>query len=404
MILPTRRSSREVTAHVKQICILLQEIRRKDGNPYPPHTLMQIVMGIQRYLRQQAGKPTICILDRSNSTYSNFRSVLDYRIKELTSLGPTSLKTVSRSQPFGNIPSKYNHKGGSQQFHSGRTAEYADCKDSIMNTDTAQGLLNAVFWHNYSTFGIQYIDDHWNLRAENFEIQGTSDSNEPMTLEFTPAMTSVIAATGKQNSMRVAHKTIYSDKDQEIFNIYKKYLNNIPKTGPFYRHPVDPTIVDRSIKFSDQWVGKNRLRAMLKHLIDVGRNANRLKSIKSPNRPAELHSRNFPTPMMQLSAPEFPPTSTIIPEGIELMKPFLNLHQAKPDLKRKDNLDSICDDDEISPPSPKTSKSATTEVRSSSDSGRNSPLDDGALEITVPKTIKCITVLKAGKKITFQLE
>lgn len=401
------------------LCKFVMEIRRKDGNPYPPHTLMQIVMGIQRYLRQQAGKPTICILDRSNSTYSNFRSVLDYRIKELTNSGAPAMKSGARSQTFGDAGSKYASLVKGEPFppKSTRTDEESrDWKEGVMNTDTAQGLLNAVFWHNYTTFGIQYIDDHWNLRAEHFQIHGKLDDEEPMVLEFTPSMTSMMANTGKQSSMRVTQKKIYSDSasDKEVFNIYYKYLSNIPKSGPFYRHPVDPTIVDRSIKFSDQWVGKNRLRAMLKHLIDIGGTASRLKSYNLANRHAVLSARNFITPMLQLSshAADFS-HSTPLQGSMDLIKPFLRLQQqqhAKTATKREIDDDSL-GENESGPSSPKIAKPRSPETKTptlSSDPGSNRSsngvTDDAALEIAVPKTIKSITVLKGGRKITFHLD
>ena len=40
----------------------VQEVKRKDGNPYPPSTLVSLVSGIQRYLRENGcGGKTVCL-------------------------------------------------------------------------------------------------------------------------------------------------------------------------------------------------------------------------------------------------------------------------------------------------------------------------------------------------------
>nr|XP_039268519.1 uncharacterized protein LOC120343412 [Styela clava] len=406
------------------LCNFVREIRRKDGNPYPPHTLMQIVMGIQRYLRQQAGKPTICILDRSNAIYSNFRSVLDYRIKELTNNGATSLKSVPRSSLLNQSDINLNRIPKSDLLsaaHDRYAKENLEWKNRGLNVESAQGLLNAVFWHNHKTFGIQYIDDHWNLRSENFAIHQRDDEKSSMYLEFTPSLTSMMVATGKSNGIRITPKRIYSDvtSEREIFAVYEKYLSHIPKSGPFYRHPVDPTIVDRSIKFSDQWIGKNRLRAMLKHLIDAGGNSCRSKSynVTMQGRQSISPMGNYVTPLLQLPVhhqTKFP--TKMIQDNIELMKPLLRLAQGNY-ISRDHDEDLFRDNDS---PSPKRSKVDEFEDRKSGILPTNgtskipvdkeivrspsSAVEDEGLEIAVPKSIHSITVLKGGRKITFHLD
>ena len=45
----------------------VQEVRRKDGNEYPPSSLICIVSAVQRYLREN-GRPAVCFYDDKNSS------------------------------------------------------------------------------------------------------------------------------------------------------------------------------------------------------------------------------------------------------------------------------------------------------------------------------------------------
>ena len=41
----------------------VQEVRRKDGNEYPPSSLNCVVSAVQRYLREN-GRPAVCFYDK----------------------------------------------------------------------------------------------------------------------------------------------------------------------------------------------------------------------------------------------------------------------------------------------------------------------------------------------------
>ena len=64
----------------------VHEVRRKDGNEYPPSSLICIVSAVQRYL-QENGRPAVCFYDDKNSTYDMLRKILDAKLKLLTSKG-----------------------------------------------------------------------------------------------------------------------------------------------------------------------------------------------------------------------------------------------------------------------------------------------------------------------------
>lgn len=155
-----------------------QEIRRKDGNPYPAHTLMQIVMGIQRYLRQQAGKPSICILDRNNRTYAHFRRTLDARIKALqgesASANGNGVGGAAKNvrKPASNASNNNNNQVEAilrNKSASPPIRDYlyktVDLSNGGGGVDSAQHILNAVCYHNLTTFNIVSVDDHWSLQV-----------------------------------------------------------------------------------------------------------------------------------------------------------------------------------------------------------------------------------------------
>ena len=59
------------------------EVRRKDGEPYPPSTLYSIVCGLQRHIREV--NPTISFFN--NPELDDFKKILDGEMKRLRSLG-----------------------------------------------------------------------------------------------------------------------------------------------------------------------------------------------------------------------------------------------------------------------------------------------------------------------------
>ena len=78
------------------------EIRRKDGQPYPGYTLIQISSALQRHLRANSIFKDVNFFKTGDSTFVEFRKTLDARMKELVAMGvgvkkllpiPSQLKT-----------------------------------------------------------------------------------------------------------------------------------------------------------------------------------------------------------------------------------------------------------------------------------------------------------------------
>nr|XP_018669699.1 uncharacterized protein KIAA1958-like [Ciona intestinalis] len=400
----------------KWLAKFVKEIRRKDGNPYPPHTLMQIVMGIQRYLRQQAGRPSICILDRSNPAYHHFRLVLDERIKELTSDGISAYhKSSRRSFPSSKLGS------AQPQFPD----ESMLWETGVIGTDTALGLLNAVFYYNTVTFGIRTVDEHWHLKLSHYVI-GNRGQQSQMFVEFLPSRDSVYTVRGSTKDKRV-----YAEHGNSrcIVKIFQKYMSLLPSDGPFYRHPQEPTLVDRSIRFSDQWIGKNRLRAMIKHIFDSTRVGGRPSEPVTP-KPTYVEAKQEPQTessenrvlsvydrlahaMLQLTQMRGPIANNQSPQdGSKDSTDVESTGTPNDYIERLETASSNFDDDH-EPPSKiiKTdfeNTSLDVNVDTHTDNGqqppnRDSP-DNSTLEITVPKLIRYIEVTRDSKRYSFQLD
>ena len=79
------------------LCKFIVEVNRQDGAPYPPNSLYQIVVGLQRHLKEN-GRPEQGILDDKNLHFVLARHVLDGRMKQLTDSGVGTVK--KQAQPL----------------------------------------------------------------------------------------------------------------------------------------------------------------------------------------------------------------------------------------------------------------------------------------------------------------
>jgi len=382
-------------------------------------------MGIQRYLRQQAGRPSICILDRSNPIYSGFRSVLDERIKQLTNDGVvTTGKTGRRSS----LPS------GSHGLASGPYGQYPDesslWEAGVIGYDTALRLLNAVFYHNTVTFGIRTIDDHWNLKMCHFNVS----KQPPFFVEFAPSLDPVYVNRGLNKNRKIFEEI---GNPRCVVKLFRRYVAHVPPNGAFYRHPQEPTLVDRSIRFSDQWIGKNRLRAMIKHIFD---NTRLDGGQKTPQRQVEW-------PTLALNAPS---SNNSVHIENRLVSPYAateiiydRLAQAVLHLSSRNKSSALHDntsaanydspqngdrspsrsavDSEKSEPASnvnpdpcpetdgrsfdsETRRRTRSESGSSSDSGGDKCSDETSLEITVPGLLKTVIINRGSKRTVVNLD
>ena len=116
----------------------VQETRRKNGDPYPPNSLTQLTAGIQRYIEDDCGQVDI--------NFFQFRKALDARMKVMTKQG-VGVQKEHADPVLGEKEEMFWDKG-------------------IFSLDTAQGLNNAVFFHNGKCFGYRSESEHKACKAE----------------------------------------------------------------------------------------------------------------------------------------------------------------------------------------------------------------------------------------------
>ena len=107
-----------------------QEAVKKDGQPYPPNSLYQITVSLQRQLREN-GRPEVSFFDERNPAYTTLHRSLDARMKQLTSEG-IGTETISAEPVSADMEAVFREKG-----------IFSD------------GLLNAVCFYNCKFFGLR---------------------------------------------------------------------------------------------------------------------------------------------------------------------------------------------------------------------------------------------------------
>ena len=221
----------------------VHEVRRKDGNEYPPSSLICIVSAVQRYLREN-GRPAVCFYDDKNSTYDMLRKSLDAKLKLLTSKGIGS--QPKQAQPIS--PEMENKLW----------------QKKIFSRETGEALTNIVFWYSSKMFGLRAADEHRELEVSQFSI--ATDENGKF-IRF-------LGRTCK-NWQGGLHQRNIKPKDLKIYakpelgercavSIFQYYLDLIPSVGRFYRRP----LTGSPARYSAQVIGKNKLSLIVRKFCD----------------------------------------------------------------------------------------------------------------------------------------
>ena len=222
----------------------VHEAVKKDGvTPYPPNSLYQIVVLIQRYLRE-SGRPDVSFFDSHSSAYDTLRKSLDARMKALTAEGfGTERKSA---QPIT------------------RDMESLLWDKGIFFRGTAIGLLNIVYFYNCKLFGLRAGDEHRTLSVEQFHFSSTSDGCNYM--QFIGRNCKTYQGGIKHRQLMPKDLKIYAIPElgeRDIVSCFQYYLSLIPSEGPFYRRPGVVTKSTVQPYFTKQVVGKNTLNGLV---------------------------------------------------------------------------------------------------------------------------------------------
>ena len=220
------------------------EIRRKDGTPYPPNTLTQIVAGLQRHLRNVCTGRQFNFFKDNDNDFVEFRKTLDAKMKELTSKGIGIQK--KRCDPVTEADE----------------TKMWDC--GVFSTETSSGLSNAVFFYNGKAFAFRGMEQHKQCDAEQFQI-GYDHENKRKFIKYFPRITKNVQGGLKHRRIEINPITQYEDPDNDrcLVKLYEKYLSLIPQKGPLYRKPLD-SVPGTLPRFSANCIPINQLSNMFK--------------------------------------------------------------------------------------------------------------------------------------------
>ena len=109
----------------KWLCYFCMEVRKANGEPYTPRTILQILAGLLRYMREQK-KHAFNIMD--SKAFPELHRLLDSLFRNLHSQGVGTDRKQAKVIGFDE--------------------ERQLWASSALSTDTPQGLLNVVFYYN----------------------------------------------------------------------------------------------------------------------------------------------------------------------------------------------------------------------------------------------------------------
>lgn len=196
------------------------EIRRRDGQEYPPNTIHGIMCGILRFLRDSLHRPDLNFFDKDNHSLKYLRDSLDCRMKKLT------------------------EKGIGLQKNQAAPVEMEDedllWSSGAFSLSSSLGLLTATYFYLCKAFGLRSRDEHRRLTIDQFVFGNDSTG---LYLKF-------LGKTSKTASGGLIHhdvpqkelKHYDSPSPLSTYKIVKRYINVLKECniteGPLYRRPL----------------------------------------------------------------------------------------------------------------------------------------------------------------------
>ena len=141
-------SDKDLDNYISQF---VHEAVKRNGTPYPPNSLYQLVVSIQQHLRE-SGRPKVSFFD--SPMFDTLRKSLDARMKELTVQGLGVERKLA--EPIT------------------QDMEAILWEKGIFSVESCKGLLNVVYFYNCKFFGLKSGDEHRSLDVEQFRF-GISD-------------------------------------------------------------------------------------------------------------------------------------------------------------------------------------------------------------------------------------
>ncbi|KAL5005064.1 hypothetical protein ScPMuIL_018520 [Solemya velum] len=207
------------------------EVRKQDGDFYPPKSLYLLSSGLLRHMRNIGNNENF--MNEKDDRFLRFRRTLDAQMKLLTSKGYGS--TLRQAEPISKE----------------QEAQLWNC--GVIGYDTAESLLHGVFFYNCKLFGLRGRDEHHALDVSQFVI-GNDDSGS--FIQFIGRSNKTFKGGLKHRS--VEHKNIKhytsdsTENDRSVLRLYTMYIG-LPQPAEgeterkFYKRPVPG-----SLRFSNK--------------------------------------------------------------------------------------------------------------------------------------------------------
>ena len=233
----------------------VHEIR--NGTYYPPNTLYQIFVGVQRYLRENGFEGLNVFQD---SQYKAFQDSLDARMKNLTRSGLGI--TVKQAKPILEDEEDILWSKG------------------LLGDSDPKTLVNTLVFLFGKYFSLRSGEEHRSLSFAQLEVV-KGDETERSRLRY--------SSFGEKNfggglqHRRIKPKIVeqhenISNPERCIVRLYNKYINKCPKNMPqsncFYLSPKRHCKVDDDVWFTKSPIGKNSLRKVVSDMCKTANIAN----------------------------------------------------------------------------------------------------------------------------------
>ena len=216
------------------------EVRKKDGNEYPPKTVYALVCCFKRFFEQN-GIHAVNPLNATDARIWGFQSY--FRCRNETSAQGTQSK---QAEPI---------------------TEDEECllwSSGQLGVHTAKSLLNTVYYYNCKVFGLRSYDEHRNLRRGQYSKK--LDEEGRVYLEYSDFGSKT--NRGGLKHMKVDNKVIrqyenVEDGEHCIVNIFLYYLTVLPANEDTFYHRPLPDDGSGIPRFGKQVVGRNKLAQII---------------------------------------------------------------------------------------------------------------------------------------------
>ena len=216
------------------------EVRKKNGDEFPPNSLHHIICGIQRYLRMN-GKPAIDFFN--DPTFADFKMNLDAEMKRLQKKGLGSTKR--QAEPLSIEEEELLWSKG------------------LLGSETPQALVDTILYMNGLYFALRSGEEHRQLRFSPCQIELVERTGQRPFLRYTEDISKNHPGGLKGRKTKpkiVTHYANVSNPERCFVRLFKMYSSLCPPGRPmdaFYLLPLPKPRPD--CWFSTKPIGRNTL-------------------------------------------------------------------------------------------------------------------------------------------------